>query len=370
MLLDPVVPPTAGETHALLEQVRRGGALLYVMSAVGPLNDSLRVRRGGGNVAVVYDEGLETSPAPADAAGGADEEDETAEEEPDTDDPHGCDRGGNGAAPMWPDGRMRLWEIRWRRAPPANRVVFADTRRSWAGPADSAAQDSPAAVGFPYGRGRIVVAADPDLLRNDVLRVCAWDADVAAVRMLEYLSAGTAGDSGAPRRERVLFDEYHQGYGEHPSIARAVTGFLTRTAGGHAVAQVLAAGLVLVLALGPRGIPPRDVERVQRRSPLEHVSALARAYVHARASRTAVALLLRGVRRRVERGLPGQSAGGSTSGRDADVFLDWAAQRAPERADDVGVIRRALAAPVSRRELEAVGAALRRLESALLAPGA
>jgi hypothetical protein len=355
VVLDPPTPPSATETHALLEHVRRGGGLLYVMSGAGPLNDSLHVRRGAGNIAVLHPDAARTPAAPNTATR------EDADEADEVDDPHGCRRGRNGAAPMWPDGRIRLWELRWRRTPPARRVVFAETQHAWTGPGAAGAQDTPAAVGFEYGRGRVVVAADPDLLRNDVLRVCAWDADVTAVRMLEYLSEAESGD-GAPRRGRVVFDEYHQGYGDQPSMARAVNVFLTRTAAGHAVAQLVAAGLVLVLALGPRGIPPRDVERVHRRSPLEHVGALARAYVQTGATRTAAALLLRGVHRRVER-----AGGGAASGRDADAFLEWALGRAPERADDVGAIRRALAAPVSRRELEAVGGALRRLESALVA---
>ncbi|MFN2564144.1 MAG: DUF4350 domain-containing protein [Gemmatimonadaceae bacterium] len=365
VVLDPPTPPSATETHALLEHVRRGGALLYVMSGAGPLNDSLHVRRGAGNIAVLYPD-VALTPVPAPGTTGraarhetddADEDDEGAEDN-EGEDPHGCRRGENGAAPMWADGQIRLWAIRWRRAPPTRRIVFAATQPSWT---DSAGSATPAAVGFEYGRGRVVVAADPDLLRNDVLRVCAWDADVTAVRMLEYLSEVTPGGS-APRRKRVVFDEYHQGYGDQPSMSRAVNVFLTQTAGGHAVAQLAAAGLVLVLALGPRGIPPRDAERVQRRSPLEHVSALARAYVQTSATRTAAALLLRGVRRRVER-----AGGSATSGRDANAFLEWAVAQAPDRADDVRAIRRALGGPISRRELEAVGSALRRLESSLSA---
>jgi hypothetical protein len=354
VVLDPPMPPSATETHALLEQVRHGGALLYVMSGAGPLNDSLHVRRGAGNLAVLHPDAARPPLLASDttAREGADEPEDPDEAE----DAHGCRRGQNGAAPMWPDGRVRLWELRWRGAPPPRLVIFAETRREWVDPGDPG---TPAALGFQYGRGRVVVAADPDLLRNDVLRVCAWDADVTAIRMLEYLSEAESGR--ARRRDRIVFDEYHHGYGDQPSMARAVNLFLTRTAAGHTVAQLVAAGLVLVLALGPRGIPPRDVERAQRRSPLEHVGALARAYVQTSATRTAAALLLRGVRRRVER-----AGGGATTGRDADAFLEWAAGRAPERADDIAAIRRALAAPVSRRELEAVGGAVRRLESALV----
>jgi hypothetical protein len=358
VVLDPPRPPSAIETHAVLEHVRRGGALLYVLSATGPLNDSLRVRRGEGSSAVLYpDAERRSAPDTARTAADSRRRDSQSDDDEAAGDPHGCDRGSNGAAPMWPDGQMRLWALRWRGTSPARLVVFAESQLV-ADSADLGVQANPAAVGFNYGDGRIVVIADPDLLRNDVLRVCAWDADATTVRMLEYLSERAP--DGRRRRDRLVFDEYHQGYGSHASLMKAVKAFLVGTAPGHAVAQIVLAGLILVVALAPRGIPPHDAERVQRRSPLEHVNALARAYMKTGATRTAVGLLLRGLRRRVEhRATRGRVA------RDASTFLDWALGRVPDQASDVAAIRRALVTPVSRRELDTVGGALRRLESAL-----
>jgi hypothetical protein len=126
------------------------------------------------------------------------------------------------------------------------------------------------------------------------------------------------------------------------------------------VLQLALAGLVLLLAIGPRLLPPRPAERIERRSPLEHVDALARAYRAIGASRTATSRLVHGVRRRVEHALGFRAA---SSGDDA--FLAWAEQRVSARTSDVALIRRALAQPVSRRDLEAVGAALTRLEAGL-----
>jgi hypothetical protein len=220
-----------------------------------------------------------------------------------------------------------------------------------------AGNELPAAIGFPLGRGRVVVAADPDLLRNDVLRVCRWGADVAAIRILEYASAD-APNGG--RRERLVFDEYHQGYGEQPGTVRGIVTYLRRTASGHLVLQLAAAGLLFVFAAGPRLLPPRAAERIERRSPLEHVDALARAYRAVGATRTATARLLHGVRRRVEHALGAQ--GGTASD---EAFLAWARDRAPARAPDIDLVRQALAQPLSRRELESVGQALRRLETSL-----
>jgi hypothetical protein len=213
----------------------------------------------------------------------------------------------------------------------------------------------PAAVGFSLGRGRVVVVSDPDQLRNDVLRVCKWSLDVVAVRMLEYLSSGAL-----PRRDRIVFDEYHQGYGAHPGTLHAIVLFLSRTPSGHVLLQCLLAGLVLLLALGPRAVPPRDPERVERRSPLEHVSALARAYMRVGATRTATSRLLHGVRRRIDP----MRATRLSSATDA-AFLDEAVRLAPELAEDVGLIRRALEATVTPSELASVGRALSHLEHSL-----
>jgi len=190
-----------------------------------------------------------------------------------------------------------------------------------------------------------------------VLRVCRWGADVAALRILEYVSDSAPGGG---RRQRLVFDEYHQGYGEQPGTMRGIFAYLGRTGSGHLVLQLAAAGLVLLLAIGPRLLPPRAVDRIERRSPLEHVDALARAYRAVGATRTATSRLVHGVRRRVEHSLGSQ--GGATT--DA-TFLAWARERVPARATDVDLVSGALVQPISRRELEIVGQALRRLETSL-----
>jgi hypothetical protein len=175
--------------------------------------------------------------------------------------------------------------------------------------------------------------------------------------MLEYLH----GDAARPL---LVFDEYHQGYGTHPGTMRAVVLYLSRTASGHALGQVLLAGLVLLLAVGPRALPPRDVERVERRSPLEHVGALASAYEQVGATRTAAGRLLRGIRRRVERAMRGYGTRGPELSDEA--FLAAALRADPALASDVALIQRALGATLVRHDFEALGGALRRLETSLL----
>ena len=326
LVMDPVLPLSVSETRELLDRVRRGAGLVYVLGA-GPMADSLNVRSFLGS------------------AGSLVPEDTSA-----------CNGRGESilrdGLPFWPGGETLILAVRWRGTPPPVVTTLASVRSG----SSRASSTSPAAVGFPMGRGRVVVVADPDLFRNDVLRVCRWGADVAAVRILQYVSANGPGD--APR-ERLVFDEYHQGLGDQPGTLRGIVRYLGRTPSGHLVLQVALAGIVLLLAIGPRLLPPRSAERIERRSPLEHVDALARAYRTVGASRTATSRLVHGVRRRVE-----QAAGLRAASSD-EAFLVWAQDRVPARAADVATVRRALAEPVSRRDLEAVGAALSRLEAGL-----
>jgi hypothetical protein len=209
-------------------------------------------------------------------------------------------------------------------------------------------------MGFPYGRGRIVVGIDPDLLRNDAVRVCRYGLDVAAVQMLDYL------DDPAGEHRRIVFDEYHQGYGEQRGTMEAVATYLVDKSSGRLLMQLLAAGLILLLAVAPRLIPPQDPERIERRSPLEHVDALGRAYAQVGATRSATARLVRGVRRRLAGGAVRTAVDASD-----DAFLDRARRDAPQLAEGIALIRRSLHAGVTRREFASVGAALEQLELSL-----
>jgi len=365
-VLDPVQPIGAIEAHYILERVRGGAALMYVMTGYSPLNDSLHVKRGVGGPYEATAAGTTEAPvvkAPADSvrarrfgvavtdsSGDADDAEVSTEE---------CAHlSANGGIPLWPDQVVHLWRFQFTQPRSPATVIFARSAPE-PGSRDTAGRRSgPAAAGFPLGAGRVVVVADPDLLRNDVLRVCKWGIDGVAVRMLEYLAVG------APHRDHLIFDEYHQGFGTHPGTLRAIVVYLAHVPSGHLLLQALAAGLILLLALGPRTLPPHDLERVERRSPLEHVTALAQAYARVGATRTATTRLLRGVRRRIE---PHGTRSGALTAEERDAqFLD-AAARAPARAIDVAVIRNALATPISEREFEAVGDALARLEESLLA---
>lgn len=317
-VLAPVEPLSAAEAHLVLETVRRGGALLLVLPS-GSLDDSLHVRPGR---AGVFGGRLRDPSCPTDVPSGLS---------------------------LWPASDALLNSLRAPMRPPA-RDTFATIEVG-----APSVRRVPSALGIAYGHGRIAIAADPDLLRNDVVRDCRLGADTAFVRMLEFLSGGAS----EPRR-RVVFDEYHQGEGVHPGTMRAIALYFETTRSGHLFGQLILAGGVLLLAVGPRALVPQDVERVERRSPLEHVEALARAYAQVGATRTAAGGLLRGVRRRTHRAR--LSVGADQSDR---VFLDSVARAMPSLATDVAIIRRALDVGISRRDFEALGTALRELESSL-----
>ena len=330
-VLAPVVPIRATDVHALLERVRRGNALLLALgNGDRLLADSLRVAPGP--------EGVRVAASKPDAA-------DCAVDRPSM-------MSMRFIYTLWPGDRVLLSTLSWRGPRPdsVRTLVQVD-----APPTERHDGSRATAVGFPYGRGRIVVSADPDMMRNDAVRICKYGLDVASIRLLEYV--GTRADG---TRRAVVFDEFHQGYGEQQGTMGAVSSYLVGTPSGRLLFQMLAAGLVLLLAAAPRLIPPRDPLVIERRSPLEHVDALGRAYAQVGATKSATARLVRGVRRR----LSGGTIRGGSELSDA-AFLDRALREAPQLAAEVALIKKALHAPLPRRDFSSVGAALEQLELSL-----
>jgi hypothetical protein len=134
------------------------------------------------------------------------------------------------------------------------------------------------------------------------------------------------------------------------------------TASGHFLAQLLLAGALLLLAFGPRPLPPVDPERLARRSPLEHADALAHAYADVDATRTATERLISGLRRRAGRAVV------IPPGADDATFLEAVTARDASLAASVQVVRRALSETVPASELNQVGDAIRAIEQQLLSP--
>jgi hypothetical protein len=233
-------------------------------------------------------------------------------------------------------------------------VVRLTSVRAARGDTTGAPFSAPLAVGVPVGRGRVLVVADPQIYANDVLRVCRWGVGLAAVRTLEWLAAA---DSGSTRRT-LVFDEYHHGYGRHASVMRTVGVWLVQSTPGRTTTQLAVAALVLLAAVAPRAVPPLPQRRVQRRSPLEHVDALADAYERVRASRTTVRLLVQGLRRRhaptiTTRHIPDEQ------------YLSAIAEQHPEVAADALRVRDALSTPVSPATLIEIARSVAQIEQHL-----
>lgn len=299
----------AKEIHRLLSDVRAGGGLVIAVDEPNAITDSLFMAVGSeGRWFSVADRACRGSPM-------------------------------EGAFILPP----RVRHLAWRRPPPGKATVLATTDARF-GPQLNMA------IGVHMGRGRIAVVASTDLFRNAAVRTCSWGADVVVARAFEFVRPAT------PAHPTVVFDEYHHGRGTHPGSVRAVSRYLGRTASGHFLLQALIAGLVLLFAYAPRPIIPRDPIRIARRSPLEHADALGHAYADVRATRTATAHLLWGLRRRAGR----MSDVGS--GADDDAFLDGVGKRYPDLRPAVLVVRRALHDPIEPRDFAAVGDALRDIE--------
>ena len=339
VILAPPVALTQSEVHAVLSAVRRGASLLVVPVRGSPLADSLRLRpsAAGWHSIVEWEEDREEDGERDTLQGGGAMRRALAalmvpvpnECEPGVFDP--------------PLGTRWLSSHLEQRGPlPGEPEVFLQVRVRQRGRAERL---RPAVMGFPMGAGRVVAVADPHLLRNDVIRLCEHDAGVLAVRAFTWL--------GAPGGE-VVFDEYHQGFGRHPSVVRATASFLRGTSPGRMLLQAIVAGLILLIAVSVRPIRPRPMERIERRSPLEHVGALARAYEQVGATRTATRRLVRGLRRR-------HAAGAPLAGSD-ERFLQSITALHPDAAPDVALLLEAERRQLSPDELLRVGQAVDHLD--------
>jgi Domain of unknown function (DUF4350) len=149
----------------------------------------------------------------------------------------------------------------------------------------------PAALRLGYaGGGTITLVADAGWFRNRVWR----DTDVPYV-VLPLLTTHS-------RRGRVAWDEYHQGFGrEGPSLATTTWEWLRHSPAGWAILQLLAVGLVWLGVTAVRFGPPRSVIERRRRSPLEHLEALAAGLESASASDVGVQRIVSGLHRRLSR---------------------------------------------------------------------
>ncbi|HET7462453.1 MAG TPA: DUF4350 domain-containing protein [Longimicrobium sp.] len=258
-VLAPSMDPSEGEVHALAEWVREGGTLIYASRASGGWRDREIAldTLGLGLVPVARD----TLVMALDLRGvGA-----VA-----TTEPHRLTEGVGTV-----EGFRRGFSRGSRALGKA--TVLASTG------------GTPVVVDFRVGKGRVIAWSDALPLVNGRLKTSR-----AAL-----LFARTAADAASGRP--VVFDEYHHGFETGSGVMGGTLRFLLSERWGHAALQVTVALLGLLLLFGRRFGAPLPPPPVRRRSPLEHVEALAGAYQKAGARDTARRLLLAGMARRLGR---------------------------------------------------------------------
>ncbi len=347
VVLEPLTDPSARETAALLDAVRRGAGLIVVAENGPPLSDSLLVRRSpyqGGRMRAVTDSlfgrawsdssGLDPVHLAADSSG----------TERDT------SRGvGARVLALSTEQGAHVFRRYLRGAPRSDsdttRVLPSDTVTLLA--ARGRLGVRPVIMGRRLGLGRVLLIADPTFLSNAPMR--RGDAAVLTLRLLEWVDPG--------RANPVVFDEYHQGYGHHAKLVRTVVDALVSHPAGRVVLQVVFGALLLLLAASVRPIAPRSRTIIERRSPLEHVGALSRAYARVGATRLAVRRLVRGLRRRHPLG--------ATGALDDAGYLGLLKERAAGVAKDADLLLGAMREALPVGEFVRAGAAIDHIERTL-----
>ena len=336
-VLAPPEPLTSSDVSTLLGAVSRGGGLLAVLVRHSSLGDSLGVNVTSRSI----DTGHVALAGPLARArpdlATLEEPDESEDQPSDYD----VDRVMPEAFQVLEFDRSQRGITRLLTLPGTVDSSAVETRDP-----DDTTSSATVAASFPWGRGRVVVVSDPRLLRNSELDETYGG--VIAIRLLERATP--------PGVSRLIFDEYHFGYGQRRTFIGLIAGALFGTPAGRLTLQVAAAALILLLAFAPRALKPVSRPTIERRSPLEHVGALARAYEQVDATRTAMQRLVRGVRRR-------HTPAGSTVPDDA--YLEGLAQRHPETRADVALVVRALEHRVSEQTLSEAARALERIEHAV-----
>lgn len=256
-VLAPSMPPSNGELHALAEWVRGGGTLIYAARSASALqlSESPLDTLGLELVTIV----------PAGKAGTQARTGSVATAE----------------AGRLTEGVNTIEGFRRGFAAGSPALRKATVLASSGG--------RPVVIDVRMGKGRVIAWSDALPLVNGELKNSR-----AAL-----LFVRTAADAAAGKT--LWFDEYHHGFQSGTGVARAMWDYLLGERWGHAALQATVALLGLLLLLGRRFGAPLPPPAARRRSPLEHVEALAGAYRQAGARDTARRLLLAGLARRLGR---------------------------------------------------------------------
>ena len=139
------------------------------------------------------------------------------------------------------------------------------------------------------GGGRLILIADSRMLANESLK----ETD-AGLLVLDWILSENPG--------QLIIDEYHQGFQLRGSIVDATWRWVRSSPIGWMVLQLLATGVAAVGLMAVRFGPALPVVQRKRRSPVEHVEALAAGLERCGGEQAAVSAFISGLRRRLSRG--------------------------------------------------------------------
>jgi hypothetical protein len=150
-------------------------------------------------------------------------------------------------------------------------------------------------VDYAYGRGRVVVMSDPYVVSN------------AGINRADNLFLAVNLATGGRAQGRVLFDEFHQGYGEGQN---EVLAYFRGTPVLWLFGQGALVALALVWTRGRRFARALPAPHIDRRSKLEFVASMAELQQRARAYDLALENIYARTRRALARygGLPASSS--------------------------------------------------------------
>jgi hypothetical protein len=147
-------------------------------------------------------------------------------------------------------------------------------------------------------RGLVAIRLDRADVRRSVILVA--DAGLFRNRALRGTGAGVFALGLVDRHyDRVVYEEYHHGFGAAGSLATATIAWSRQSPWGWAAWQLAVVGLLALLFGAVRFGPAVPGIVRARRSPLEHVRALATALSAAKGHDEAIAAMVRGLRRRL-----------------------------------------------------------------------
>ena len=167
------------------------------------------------------------------------------------------------------------------------------------------------AAEFAFGEGRVVILSEGDPISNE----WAGEHPLAVLAVRAALAYTSEADT-------VFFDEFHQGIRGDRTRAEVLRDFFLGNPAGRTLLHLVVVSFLILGCLGLRlGAPtpaaaPPDLER---RSPLEHVSALGDLYRKAEADKTAALLLVARLARTTRHPPPRTAAEAASLLRKLDV---------------------------------------------------